>query len=70
MAAQLDSAGMPDPDMLIRPGGEQRMSNFLLWQCAYAELFFTKTLWPDYGIAEFNRMLAEFAGRNRRYGGL
>ena len=70
LAACLDSAGIPEPDMLIRPGGETRLSNFLLWQCAYTELFFTQTLWPDFGIAEFNRMLCEYAQRNRRYGGL
>ena len=66
----LYSAGIPDPDLLIRPGGEQRISNFLLWQCAYAEFYFTDVLWPDFGTAELDRALEEFKRRDRRYGGV
>ncbi|TLD84505.1 di-trans,poly-cis-decaprenylcistransferase [Helicobacter sp. MIT 11-5569] len=66
----LDTAGIPNVDMLIRTGGEMRLSNFLLWQSAYAELFFTKTLWPDFSKEELESMLLEFKNRNRRFGGL
>ncbi len=66
----LDTAGIPDVDMLIRTGGEQRLSNFLLWQSAYAELFFTQTLWPDFNAKELEEMLCAFENRNRRFGGL
>jgi undecaprenyl diphosphate synthase len=59
---------LPDPDLLIRTSGEQRISNFLLWQCAYAELVFTKTLWPDFGRADLKGAIAEYCGRERRYG--
>jgi undecaprenyl diphosphate synthase len=69
-ASRLFTADLPDPDLLIRSSGEQRISNFLLWQCAYAELVFTKTLWPDFGRADFERALAEYSGRDRRYGAL
>jgi undecaprenyl diphosphate synthase len=62
------TAGMPDPDLVIRTSGEQRMSNFLLWQTAYAELVFTATLWPDFGEAELEQALNEYHGRERRYG--
>jgi undecaprenyl diphosphate synthase len=65
----LDSRGIPDPDLLIRPGGEMRLSNFLLWQCAYAEFYFTDTLWPDFDEAEINRAIEVFQGRDRRFGG-
>jgi undecaprenyl diphosphate synthase len=65
----LDTAGLPDPDLLIRTSGEVRLSNFLLWQAAYAELLFVDTLWPDFDEAAFNRALADFAGRQRRFGG-
>ena len=58
----------PDPDLLIRTGGEQRISNFLLWQCAYAELYFTHTLWPDFSSAAFDQALAWYAQRERRFG--
>jgi undecaprenyl diphosphate synthase len=68
LASNLQLAGMPDPDLLIRTGGEQRISNFLLCNLAYAELWFTDVLWPDFGKAEFDRALAEFAGKQRRYG--
>jgi len=60
--------GIPDPDLLIRTSGEQRISNFLLWQCAYAELVFTSTLWPDFSKADLEDALRDFNGRERRYG--
>ncbi len=60
----------PDPDLFIRTGGEMRISNFLLWQAAYAELFFTDCLWPDFGEAEIDAALAAYARRDRRYGGI
>ena len=66
----LFSAGIPDPDLLIRPGGEYRLSNFLMWQSAYSELYFTETLWPDFDEKEINRAIAEFQRRERRYGGV
>ena len=61
---------MPDVDLLIRPGGEQRISNFLLWQCAYAEFYFCDTLWPDFDSKELDKAITEFAKRTRRFGGL
>lgn len=64
----LDTAGLPAPDLLIRTGGERRISNFLLWQLAYTELYFSDTLWPDFGDAEFKSAVAWFAGRERRFG--
>lgn len=64
----LYSAGIPDPDLLIRPGGEQRISNFLLWQCAYAEFYFSDVLWPDFGTDELDKAIAAFRQRDRRYG--
>jgi undecaprenyl diphosphate synthase len=67
-AAELQLGTVPDPDLLIRTGGEQRISNFLLWNLAYAELWFTDILWPDFGEAEFDAALAHFAQRQRRYG--
>ncbi len=67
-AARLDTAGIPDPDMLIRTGGEKRISNFLLWQAAYAELFFIDRLWPDFARSDLEAALAEFGRRERRYG--
>jgi len=66
----LYSAGIPDPDLLIRPGGEQRISNFLLWQCAYAEFYFTDVLWPDFNEKELDRAIAAYQSRDRRYGGV
>ena len=66
----LDSAGIPDPELIIRPSGEERLSNFLLWQCAYSEFYVTKTLWPDFDEAELLRAIADFQGRKRRYGGV
>ncbi len=65
----LDSAGIPDPDVIIRTGGEQRTSNFLLWQSAYAEYCFTDTLWPDFTPEELDRLLAGVGRRERRFGG-
>ena len=68
--SQLLTAGLPDPDLLVRTSGEQRISNFLLWQCAYAELVFVDTLWPDFGKEHLERAIAEFRRRERRYGGV
>jgi undecaprenyl diphosphate synthase len=68
LAGELELAGVPDPDLLIRTGGERRISNFLLWNIAYAELWFTDCLWPDFRQAQFDEGLAFFAGRERRYG--
>ena len=68
IAGALDTAGLPEPDLLIRTGGEERLSNFLLWQSAYTELYFTDILWPDFGKKEFAAALENFAGRERRYG--
>lgn len=67
--AELYTAGLPPLDLVIRTSGEQRLSNFLLWQAAYAEFWFTETLWPDFGPQEFGQALAEFADRERRFGG-
>ncbi len=64
------TAEIPDPDLLIRTSGEQRISNFLLWQCAYTEMVFTDTLWPDFGEKDFNEALIEYSSRDRRYGAL
>ncbi len=66
--ALLETAGFPDPDLIVRTSGEQRLSNFLLWQAAYAEFVFLDTLWPDFGEAEFAAALAAFARRERRFG--
>ena len=65
----LDSAGVPDPDLIIRPSGEQRLSNFLLWQAAYAELYYTDVLWPDFTPEELEKAITAFHHRSRRYGG-
>ncbi|MEG0778098.1 MAG: polyprenyl diphosphate synthase [Oscillospiraceae bacterium] len=67
---KLYSGGIPDPDLIIRPGGEMRLSNFQLWQAAYSELYFTETLWPDFDKAELNRAIASFQSRRRRFGGI
>ena len=67
-AGKLFTAGTPDPDLLIRTSGEQRISNFLLWQLAYSELVFTDTLWPDFGQAELEAAIATYRSRERRYG--
>ena len=69
LAAELSTAGLPDPDLLIRTSGEVRLSNFLLWQAAYAELMFVDTLWPDFDEQVFADALARFATRDRRFGG-
>jgi undecaprenyl diphosphate synthase len=68
LAARLDTRGTPDPDLLIRTGGDMRISNFLLWQLAYTEIFVTPTLWPDFGRDQFLKILDEFRTRERRYG--
>jgi undecaprenyl diphosphate synthase len=67
---ELLTAGLPDPDLLIRTSGEQRISNFLLWQCAYSELVFVDTLWPDFGKDHLEHAIVEFRRRERRYGGI
>jgi undecaprenyl diphosphate synthase len=66
----LYTAGLPDPDLLIRTGGETRLSNFLLWQSAYSELYFTPVLWPEFGKEEIERALIAYSMRQRRFGGL
>ena len=66
----LFSAGVPDPDLVIRPSGELRLSNFLLWQSAYAEFYFTDVLWPDFSKDELCRAIAAYQGRSRRFGGV
>ena len=68
IARHLFTADIPDPDLLIRTSGEQRISNFLLWQCAYSELVFTKTLWPDFSKSDLEQAIDDFCGRERRYG--
>jgi undecaprenyl diphosphate synthase len=68
IGAALYTAGLPDPDLVIRTGGEQRLSNFLIWQSAYAEFYFCDALWPDFGPAAFDTALLEFARRQRRFG--
>ena len=67
-ASHLTTAGIPDPELLIRTSGEFRISNFLLWQIAYAEFYFTETLWPDFGKDDFYRAILDFQGRERRFG--
>jgi undecaprenyl diphosphate synthase len=67
-SGRLDTAGMPDPDLVIRTSGEIRISNFLLWQSAYAEFVFTDVLWPDFGKSEFLQALEEYSRRHRRFG--
>lgn len=66
----LDTGNQPDPDLLIRTGGEKRLSNYLLWQLAYSELYFTDVLWPDFSSQDYHRALADFISRKRRFGGL
>jgi undecaprenyl diphosphate synthase len=65
---ELYTAGLPDPDLIIRPGGELRLSNFMLWQAAYSELYFTDVLWPDFDKAELQKALQEYGKRERRFG--
>lgn len=69
LSARLDTSALPDPDLVIRTGGDQRTSNFMLWQAAYAEYAFTETLWPDFDPTEFYAVCDEFRGRQRRFGG-
>jgi undecaprenyl diphosphate synthase len=64
----LQTAGMPDPELLIRTGGEQRISNYLLWQIAYSELYFCDTFWPDFGASELYDAILDYQGRERRFG--
>ena len=64
------SAGIPDPELIIRPSGELRLSNFLLWQCAYSEFYFCDTLWPDFDRAALDRAIIDYQGRDRRFGGI
>ena len=66
----LYSAGIPDPELIIRPGGELRLSNFLLWQCAYSEFYFCDTLWPDFGERDLDEAIVSFQQRDRRFGGV
>ena len=68
LSVYLSTSGMPDPDLFIRTGGEKRVSNFLLWQLAYTELYFTDIYWPDFDDSEFEQALISFAQRQRRYG--
>ena len=68
IAARLALAGLPDPDLLIRTGGELRISNFLLWNLAYAELYFTEVLWPEFSAAHLDQALSFYAQRERRFG--
>ena len=70
LSRYLYSAGIPDPDLIIRPSGEQRLSNFLLWQAAYSELYFTDVLWPDFSREELLRAIAVYQSRDRRFGGV
>ncbi len=70
IAQNLDTAGIPDPDLLIRTGGEQRISNFLLWQCAYTEFVFVEEFWPDFNQEIFARALEAYRQRDRRFGGI
>ncbi len=68
LSGALSFAGQPDPDLFIRTGGEKRVSNFLLWQCAYTELYFSETLWPDFDAAALDEALQDYANRQRRFG--
>ena len=70
IADELYTKGIPDVDLVIRPSGEMRLSNYLIWQCAYAEYYFTDILWPDFTPAELDKALIEFGRRNRRFGGV
>jgi len=70
LEAHLDTAGIPPVDLLIRTGGDYRLSNFLLWQAAYAELFFTKTLWPEFSVGELETIVSEYEQTERRFGGV
>ncbi len=69
MSKYLDTADLPKPDLIVRPGGERRLSGFMSWQSAYAELYFTNTLMPDFGVEELNKALKDYEERDRRFGG-
>ncbi|MBE6961427.1 MAG: isoprenyl transferase [Ruminococcaceae bacterium] len=69
-SSYLDSAGIPDPELIIRPSGELRLSNFLLWQCAYSEFYYTDVLWPDFDEAELEKAIVAYQARDRRFGGV
>jgi undecaprenyl diphosphate synthase len=66
----LDTADIPDPDLIVRTSGEQRLSNFLMWQSAYSEFYFTDVLWPDFDKKELEKAIIYYGSRNRRFGGL
>ncbi len=70
ITAHLDTAGCPEPDLIIRTGKETRISNFLLWQCAYSELYFSEKMWPDYSTDDVDEAIRDFASRSRRWGGI
>ena len=70
ISQSLYTAGIPDPDFIIRTSGECRLSNFLLWQASYAEMYFPTTMWPDFKQEQFDKALEEYASRERRYGKL
>ena len=70
ISGYLDTKGLPDPDLLIRTSGEERLSNFLMWQLAYTEFYFTDVAWPDFNKAEFEKAIQKFNQRDRRYGGV
>jgi undecaprenyl diphosphate synthase len=69
ISSYLDTAGMPDPDLLIRTSGEERLSNFLMWQLAYSEFYFTDVLWPDFTKEELVKAIEAYNSRDRRFGG-
>ena len=68
VASKLYTAGMPEPDLMIRTSGEERISNYLLWQLAYTEFYFSPTLWPDFSKEELKKIIEEYLTRERRYG--
>ena len=70
MSNRLYTGGIPDPDLIIRTSGEERLSNFLMWQSAYSELYFTRRLWPDFNINDLHTAIIAYQNRNRRYGGV
>lgn len=70
ISSELYTSGQPDPDLIIRTSNELRLSNFMMWQSAYSELYFTKTLWPDFSVSDLHNAIIEYQSRNRRYGGV
>ena len=70
LSEEMYTAGMPDPDIIIRPSGEQRLSNFLLWQAAYTEFWYSDVLWPDFKPEDLDKAIADYNNRERRYGGI